>query len=243
MRSLLAGRFAPTTLTFGFVEAPLTVVAPIYLDWVKGLASYSQVVATQIPIGLIEGLTKLDPLSGSALKKLLVDHGDGWTAYFSNFRSGSDPQGPVDVVGKRTGTRSLAIDAIPHTVRRGGNRGRLGGVQFSLHQPPGHEQGNRSLSVTAQDTASWRWYSYGPTLPFEETAAYGARVKRQRFTSEMLERYCQAIGVDPFNEAAYRDAVLVECVPAGWDPGPTIPRAVAQEMDGIVPGYMDHWPG
>src|SRR5947208_1271478 len=51
----------------------------------------------------------------------------------------------------------------------------------------------------------------GTQQVFEEPDAYNARQVRDRFTSDMLERYCQALGIDVFNPEAYGpDSVFLE---------------------------------
>ena len=51
----------------------------------------------------------------------------------------------------------------------------------------------------------------GAPQPFEELSTYEARNVQDRFTTDMLERYCRAIGIDVFNPGAYGpETVLVE---------------------------------
>ena len=49
----------------------------------------------------------------------------------------------------------------------------------------------------------WVFISEGEVQPFEEPERYTERRIRDRLTSDMLERYCQAMGVDIFNANAY----------------------------------------
>nr|CTQ95903.1 hypothetical protein [Kibdelosporangium sp. MJ126-NF4] len=57
----------------------------------------------------------------------------------------------------------------------------------------------------------WVFETSGTPLPFEETENYTKRMIRDRFTADMLERYCQALGIDVFNLEAYgSDGVLVQ---------------------------------
>lgn len=79
---------------------------------------------------------------------------------------------------------------------------------------------------------------------FEETEAYSARRLRDRFTSAMLERYCQALGVDVFNPSAYGPEVaLVENDTPRPPGGYVMSLAQVQEWLGIVPGQADGLPG
>jgi hypothetical protein len=49
----------------------------------------------------------------------------------------------------------------------------------------------------------WEFTAKGPVLPFEHTERYRARRIRDRFTPEMLQSYCRALGIDVFNADFY----------------------------------------
>src|SRR3970282_875427 len=93
----------------------------------------------------------------------------------------------------------------------------------------------------------WRLAANGTVQPFEEVDAYGSRRVRDRFTSEMLERYCQALGIDVFNPGFYGPgSVFME------SEVPTAPGAVGgavmtlrevQAWLEIVPGMAEGLPG
>jgi hypothetical protein len=57
--------------------------------------------------------------------------------------------------------------------------------------------------VAMNDGGSWLFSVDGTPQPFEELQNYKARRIADRFTDEMLERYCKALGIGLFDEAFY----------------------------------------
>lgn len=87
---------------------------------------------------------------------------------------------------------------------------------------------------TASGTEQW----------FEELEAYQARRNRDRFNSEMLDRYCKALDLDVFNPVAYGPrAVLVHSKVAVPPNGKVMSIAEVQQWLGIVPGMAETLPG
>jgi len=83
---------------------------------------------------------------------------------------------------------------------------------FGMFGPEGTHFLNyvRSIHV-AHDGSRWDFGTSGTPQPFERPEAYTARRVRDRFTSEMLEEYCKALGIDVFNPEFYGpNAVLVD---------------------------------
>ena len=51
------------------------------------------------------------------------------------------------------------------------------------------------------DGGRWEFKTYGEVLPFEEPDRYLSRRLADRFTSEMLDTYCNALGIKVFDES------------------------------------------
>jgi hypothetical protein len=135
---------------------------------------------------------------------------------------------------------------VPHTAGlKGVRRGRYGGVQFELFGPERTDFLNyvRTISI-AYDGSRWEFGATGEVQPFEELEAYQARRVRDRFMSEMLERYCRALGLEVFDPGTYGpEAVLFESsvvVPAD---GLVLTLEQAQEWLEITPGMAAALPG
>jgi hypothetical protein len=140
----------------------------------------------------------------------------------------------------------LAIGVVPHTIGLPGVRqGRAGAVQFELFGPLPTQFLNyvRSVSV-AFDGKRWVFNASGIEQAFEETEAYQARRVRDRFTSDMLERYCRALGLDVFNDDLYGpEAVFFESMMPMPAEGIVMTLAETQEWLEIAPGAARSLPG
>ena len=98
--------------------------------------------------------------------------------------------------------------------------------------------------MALNDGGKWKLELHGVEQAFEEFEAYRARRVRDRFNSQMLERYCQALDVDVFNPDFYQsEAVLIQSgITLGRNPI-TKTLAEAQAWLGIVPGQAAASPG
>jgi len=84
---------------------------------------------------------------------------------------------------------------MPKTVERVGIPG--------LFDMPGtFTNADRSLWL-ADGGSRYEFIQHGHTLPFEEPENYEARRVRERFTPDLLVRYCKALDIDVWNEDFY----------------------------------------
>lgn len=243
MRTLLDERFAPITSSIGFLELPLDQVA-------AGLEQWRRVLGKNLRIeraaeGFPEVLHRLESLNSRSPRRELLVAAGRWTAYFDNSINGSDPDGPIGCLAETLGCQGVVIDAVPNMVSNDG-RGpnRYGAVQFTLFGPLRTDWINYVRSVAVVNDDGWKFIATGTPQDFEEPGAYTARRIRDRFTSEMLERYCQALGIDVFNPDFYGpDAVLVEDLAPLPEKALVMTLAEAQRYHGIVPGVAERVPG
>jgi hypothetical protein len=117
-------------------------------------------------------------------------------------------------------------------------------VSFQLFGPLRTDFINYVRTVEVIYDGKWEFILGGTEQQFEEPEAYKGRRVQDRFTSEMLERYCQALGVDAFNPDAYGpEAVFFESnvpiAPNGYVM--TLPEV--QAWLEIVPGMAKDLPG
>lgn len=248
MRTLLSESFAPITSAIGFLEAPLELAAREMESW-RGML-HPAVRVERVDDGFPDVLRRLEPLkSGTRSREILVGTSGGWTAYFANGLRGSDPEGVIGHMSRNLlRCQAVTADAFPHTYSPSTGTGRMGSVRFRLFGPLPAEFLNyvRTVSV-AYDGSRWQFHALGTEQAFEEPERYTARRVRDRFTSDVLERYCQALGIDVFDPNFYGpDAVSFESTvnPAPGAPEPTtMTLAQAQEWLGIIPGEADALPG
>jgi hypothetical protein len=183
--------------------------------------------------------------SGSRPRELLVAAGK-WTAYFDNSLRGTDAVSAIGYLSRTLQCQGLAIRVVPRTVGLPDVReGRAGAVQFELFGPLQTKFLNyvRTVAVTF-DGSKWVFNADGTEQEFEEVEAYRARRIRGRFTSEMLERYCQALGLDVFNAETYGpEAVFFESAVTMPANVVAMTLAEAREWLEIKPGMAEHLPG
>jgi hypothetical protein len=214
MKALLNNSLAPLTFSFGFLELPFQTVVDAYIWWQKELNS--SIAITPIELPLEQALLKMEPLITPPTKELLMSTQSAWTAYFDNGINGGDPFTPIGYLSQRLHCRGLAVACVPQTLtgEGKGKRGTYGAVQFQLFAPEPREFLNVERSIVAMnDGGKWIFRMMGSVQPFEKIENYKARRIRDRFTDELLEEYCQALGVRLFDAEFYGlNGLLIEIV-------------------------------
>lgn len=245
MRTLLSEQFAPITSGIGFLELPLDEVVEGLSAWRHEL--FGAIDVRELSDGFPASLLALQPLTGGIrARELVVQTRGNWTAYFDCSLRGTDAVSAIGHLSRTLRCQGLAVKSVTHMVGYPGvQNGRAGAVQFELFSPLKTDFINyvRTISVTSNGT-KWRFDANGLEQAFEEPDAYTKRSIRERFTSEMLERYCQAIGVDVFDPAFYGPRAVL------FDSGRVPPPAAhvmtleqAQQWLEIRPGAADELPG
>ena len=214
MKTLLNNEFAPLTFSWGFLEAPLDSILPMFVDWRR---SHSRgVKVMEVSGSLTDALCQLQPLLGPPTRELLFSTRSKWVAYFDNGASGGDPFPPISYLSEHIECRGVTVTCIPNHTESNELRV-FGAILFSLFAPKPTQFLNvvRSVGV-ANDGGRWRFVSQGDVQAFERPEAYLAKKVQDRFTSELLEEYCQAVGIDPFKPDYYGPAgnVLAIAPPA-----------------------------
>jgi hypothetical protein len=205
MQTLLSERFAPLTSSIGFLRLKLDEAADALIDWRRSLVP-GRVTFDEVKTRFPDCLHALEPLTaGARPRELLVEASGGWTAYFDCSLRSADAVSAIGYLTRKAACQGLAVETVPHTVGAPGvKNGRYGSVQFQMFGPLKTHFLNyvRTVAV-AFDGSRWVFSASGTEQWFEETEAYRARRVRDRFTSEMLGRYCKALDLDVFNADAY----------------------------------------
>ena len=244
MKTLASEKFAPITWGPGFLNVPVERAAEVLLTWRRDL--HPVVSAREVSGGFPGMLKNLEPLSAVRNREILVPVGPDWTAYFDSLTVGTDAASAIGVLTRRAQATGFFARSIPHVVgHTKGQVRRMGSVAFSMLAPFDTGRMNYVRTVQVTYTGSrWEFFLIGVEQPFEEVERYSARKVRDRFTSDMLERYCQALGVDVFNLDAYGSTgILIESEVVTQNPVETRTLAQVQTMFGIVPGEAQSLPG
>lgn len=187
----LGGAWEPYTGRIQFIEAPFERVAKGFSNWMRQIQPRSTIQSHSA--SLPELLALLDPY-WFPTKRLLVETRSGWTAVFSN---GHDTY-EATILSQRMRVRAAVTDFAADIVQKGEVRNH-GSVLFELII-----QGKsvRTVQVSRQESG-WVGDLLGSPQPFEEVDRYRARVKRERFDLEMLNRYCASLGIARADERFY----------------------------------------
>ena len=201
--SLNDDAFAPVTSAIGFLNAPLSEVTLGLHAWRTELHGSAWV--EQLKGGLVDNVSKLEPLTaGVRPRELLVQtQNPEWSALFDCGLNGGDPVSSVGYLAENLQCFGVVVRSVPHTV---GTEvpGRSGARQLELFGPIKTEFMNyvRTISLI-HDGSRWRFDANGTVQSFEDVSAYTQRLVRKRFTEEMLENYCSALGLRPFSLSFY----------------------------------------
>lgn len=233
MKTLLDNRLAPLTHSWGFLEVPFRRAVDEAVRWTETTVSKVNVRHFEKP--LADALCTLEPLITPPRKKLLLSTKSSWVAYFDNGINGGDPSSFVGYLSQHLKCRGLAVNCIPHTVSstEKGGKGTYGAVGFELYAPEKRDWLNLERSITVMnDRGEWTFETNGTVQQFEKTERYKAKEIQDRFTSELLEEYCGALGIRLFDQDFYGpSAALLEIA----DPLPPdfIPISLAEARESI----------
>jgi hypothetical protein len=195
---LLEERYAPLTYRIGFLNLSLGDAFNELRQWRGESREPSDMNWLTLDEPLERSLVRLDPLSGNIERELLVTAGARWTAYFSAYLAGYDPDPVVRVLTRRTNTRGVVVGDRPDTLDRSG-RGITGTTLFAVF-----DAGRTARWVQAiRDGDRWVWESRGPEFPFEDAERYARRRIRDRLDTQAIASYCNALGINLLDPHGY----------------------------------------
>ncbi len=208
MKALLNDKFAPLTYQAGFLETKLENALEVFLKWQSeiGAPLDRHPRHERFTESLPQALARLEPLTTPPTKVLLLETRSRWTAFFDNGLRASDPESPVGHLCKIIPCKGVVIHCAPDRSQGGDPQAlRIYGIvslrMFVSHQT---EWLNQERAIIAMnDGGSWLFSADGVAQSFEEPASYGARRIEDRFTDDMLERYCNALDIAFFDEDFY----------------------------------------
>lgn len=180
----------------GFFKAPVAVAAEALERWRRSHVWFAKwppdLVVEKLEGPLASGIERLLPFGPGRDRELLWDCGDGtWTAYFDDMPA-SDAVTAVSGLCMMAGFEGIVL--LDSTSEWDGGRD----LQFIVHN------GADTVRVVQSTWEGRRTFdTYGDPLPFEETERYTRRLKRERLTSDMLERYCAHLGLFPYEPSFY----------------------------------------
>jgi hypothetical protein len=196
-RATLIETWNPVTGDLGLIRAPVAEVAAAFATWQGGLGHAH---AAHQAESLAEALDRLPPLSTELRRVLFLPTRSDWTIFLRSGINGSDPFAPMSCLAGTMGVLALRVCARgpeatwPASILEAYAPPSLGGT------PP---LGYRRRVVAMNDGGRWIFEAAGEPFPFEDLAAYRRPRKRERFTTDMLVRYLEALGARPFADEFY----------------------------------------
>ena len=214
-KPLLGGRLRPITNTMGFLETDLASAVDGYLRWMGPIQAQRGVRLDRRSLGggLEDALRALAPLTSVEARRFLFMPTAGkWTAFFDNGHRGTDAFPPMSQLARVLATRGARVVATAGMF----GAPSAGDTEAAILEVYGPHDGHflnyvRSLSVSTEG-GRWKFDAAGTPFPFEDAQAHKAAKVRDRFSVDLLARYCEALGVRPFDDEFYRsdEAVLIE---------------------------------
>ena len=206
MKALLNNGRAPVTFGAGYIEASFSECCNEFTSWWKRLGIEFETLSFEAD--LKEAMLRLEPLQMPQNRYLIAETRSCWTAIFSNSRLGSDVTSAVYSTCKALGCYGVTIQCSPSLTKRKGKKTSIvsyAATSFTLEGPQETEWLNQIRHVSARkDGGPWKFFQRGEVQPFEQVDQYENKHVRDRFTPEMLESYCAALGILAFDETFYR---------------------------------------
>jgi hypothetical protein len=214
MRALLDNQFAPITFTFGFIESPFDRLSEAFAAWQSRLDTEynTRTEVTRFVAPFPQALQRLEPLTTPLDRYLLVETRSAWVAIFSNGLRVNDVSSPVGYLPTLLDCRGLQVSCVPDRSSVAGKDGLriYGNVSFTLYGPEKTDFINRIRHVSVMnDVSGWEFAAGGQVQPYEQVENYERRKVVERFTPEMLESYCNAIGIELFDSSFYGGSSLL----------------------------------
>lgn len=202
---LFQHQLAPFAFGIGFLMSSFEKASDSLRDWMQSIGvtidreSYDN-------FQLKDALIHLQPLTHPSNRHLLTSTASEWIAYFHN---GLVERSPTTIVGhlcERIRCQGISVCYKPQTwsAEADPTMGMHGEVSIDLYSPLKTDWLNlkRSISLTS-DCGEWEFTSFGEIQSFEVVSRYDNEPPEIKFTLDLLEQYCQALGIQLFDQAFY----------------------------------------
>lgn len=207
--TLLADKYAPITSEIGFLQCDAETVTNAIVNWQKSIQAKRGVslLVERLSGDLESTLPKLLPLTSVEHRRtLIVPTVSRWTAYFDNGWRGTDACSEISYLSGILGCRGVRSVCVPNSLdgQTGRAPGRYGAVILELFSAKTTYFLNTERSIAAvNDGGKWAFSASGTPQEFEDSAQYGKRLVKDRFTPELLSRYLESLGIRAFDETFY----------------------------------------
>jgi hypothetical protein len=213
MKTLLDGKYAPITDTIGFIRCSAARAADFFIEWQRPIQNKRGILVDTASIkGRLETkIRRLMPLTSVERRRyIFIPTHSNWTAFLDNGHQGTDAFSPLSYMAEK-----LSCEAVRATYDPGTRGNSDLAVIWELYGPNLVDFSNTVRAVFVTDDGNGLIFSEsGKVQPYEDVEKYSNRLKRDRFTPQMLDHYLRALGIEAFDENFYQPedqaAILVE---------------------------------
>ena len=209
---LLNGELEPITSQMGLIAADVATVADCFLAWQNEILQGSgmRVSRRKCTLSGIDALKALPPLTSPATTRFLfVATNSRWTVYFDNSNTGTDAATVMKVMAKKLNCEGMRVVHVKQTLPSKPKKDSRGNYGATILEVFGSDMDYKRSICSMNDGGRWIFEQSGIPYPFEDLSAYDRRVKRERFTEEMLENYLMHFDARPFDEDWYGDESII----------------------------------
>lgn len=216
---------------YGLVELPLETC-------LERLAAADELEVVDAAADPGHARTFLRELTHPVTRYVLFAVGGGWTGAVSNHRDGSDfHDHPYGLARLFRATTCRVVDSEARFAERDGFRARLAYEARIFELADSEGRTVRSITC-AHDGDRWVFETFGTALPVEAGFDYGARRKRERFTSADLNALLRSVGVAQPVRDAFASADRLILVRLSRDQQPVTTYS-PEEADDPGLGYLE----
>jgi hypothetical protein len=213
MKTLFGGKYAPVTDTIGFIRCNPARAAGFFTEWQRSIQEKRgvSVGSTDVNGSLEAKIRRLLPLTSVERRRyIFIPTRSNWTAFLDNGHQGTDAFSPLSYMAEK-----LSCEAVRATYDPGIRDTSDMAVIWELYGPHLVDFSNTVRAVFVADDGNGLIFSEsGEVQPYEDVGKYSSRLKRDRFTPQMLDNYLRALGIEAFDENFYQPegqaAILVE---------------------------------
>ncbi len=213
MNNILSEKFKPITSEFGFISLGPEEAADAFLERQVIIQERRnvEVVKSSFRADFPSTLMRLLPLTSVEGRRFLfIPTRSRWTAFLANGHLGTDVFAYLALL-----IWDFSCEAVRAVYQAKEDATNYPATIFELFGPDTERPFGYKRTVSlSYDGSKWEFYTAGEELPFEETASYTVRRRKDRFTGQMLERYLANLGIDMFDESFYcppdRDIFIIE---------------------------------
>jgi hypothetical protein len=209
---LLNGELEPITSQMGLIAADVGTAADCFQAWQNEILQDSgmRVSRRRCALSGINALKALPPLTSPVPTRFgFFATKSNWSVYFDNSNLGTQSATVMPVIAKKLNCEGIRVVQVKQTLPAKPKKDSRGNFGATILEVFGTDMDYKRSIAAVNDGGRWVFEQSGAPYPFEDLSAYDRRLKRERFTEEMLVNYLMHFDTRPFDEDWYGDQSIV----------------------------------